>query len=138
MPESGMEAAMEAVDGEGAAAKSGSWQSGRTETAADRGRTETTSSDRGSPEAGTAHSNSAAAEAPAAYSNPAAAEAAAAYPDPAAAEPAAAHSNPAAAEPAATKTTTGRSYVRRQHGDRCARTRRPSFCVTSPTSVIWR
>ena len=113
---------LETVDGKGAAAKSGSRQSRRTETtAADPGRTESATADRGSPEAAAAHSNPAAPEAAAAHSNPAAAEAAAAHSNPAAAEAAAAHSNPATTEAAATaKTTTGRSHVRRQHGDRGA------------------
>src|SRR5207247_4684404 len=67
MPESGVEATAEVVHGKGAAAKSGSRQSGRTET---------TAADRGGPEAATAHSHPAA-EATAAHSHPATAEAAA-------------------------------------------------------------
>src|SRR5437899_5559788 len=61
MPESGVEATAEVVHGKGAAAKSGSRQSGRTET---------TAADRGGPEAATAHSHPAA-EATAAHSHPA-------------------------------------------------------------------
>ncbi|WP_346659808.1 hypothetical protein [Bradyrhizobium sp. 200] len=114
MPESGMEAAAEAVDGEGATAKSRCWQSGRTETAADPGSTEARSSDRGSAEASSAHSNPATAEARATYSDPAAAEAAATHSHPAAAE-AAAGKTTAAAE-TATATKTGRSCIRDQHG----------------------
>jgi hypothetical protein len=106
VPETVVEATVETVDGERAAAKSGSRQSGRTETtAANPGRTETAAADRGRPEAA-AHSHPATAEATTAHSHPAAAEAAAA--------------TTVEAATATAKTTTRQSRVRRQHGHRCA------------------
>jgi len=103
--ETAVKATVETVDGKRTAAKSGSRQSGRTETtASDRGRTETAAADPGSPETSAAHTHPAAAEA--------------------AAKPAAtAVETPTAATvetaTAAAKATTSRSRVRRQHGDRC-------------------
>jgi hypothetical protein len=101
MPEAVVKATVATVDGKAAAAKSGSRQSRRTETAA---------ANRRGPEAGAAHSHSPTAETATSYCHPPAAETAAS------------HSHPAAAEAAATatKTTTGRSSVRDQHGDRSA------------------
>jgi hypothetical protein len=111
VPETVVEATVEAVDSKRAAAKPGSRQSGRTETTApDPGRTKTAAADRSRPEARAAHANPATAKA-------------------AAVEAATKTATAAETAAATTKATAGRSRVRHQHGDRCGCEQGDHYCA---------